>query len=297
MIINGANLRTLGISFKASFQGGLGMAEPLSELVSTVVPSETGKEEYGWLGRIAGVREWIGDRQINNITSSGYTIKNRDFENTIAVPRNDILDDNLGIYGPLFQEFGMTAAAHKEQLVWPMLASGWANTCYDGQPYFSTAHPLINADGSQGTYANTDGGAGAPWFLMDDARPLKPILFQDRQPFEFVARDRPDDPNVFDRKEFVYGIDARRNVGYSFPQYCWGSMQPLDAAHYATARASLRALVGDFGIKLGIRPRLLVCGPTLEGAAMQLLNADRNAAGATNIWKGTAKLQVVEWLP
>ena len=298
MIINGANLRTLGISFKASFQGGLGMANPLAERVATTVPSNTGTEEYGWLGRMAGVREWVGDRQVNNITSSGYTIKNKDYENTIAVPRNDILDDNLGLYGPLFQEFGMTAAAHKEQLVWPMLDNGFANLCFDGQPYFSANHPIINADGSTGVYANTDAvaGNGPAWFLIDDTRPLKPVLFQDRQPFEFVAKDKPEDPNVFDRKEFIYGIDARRNVGYGFPQFAWGSKAALNDAAYAAARANMRGLTGDFGIKLGIRPKLLVVPPELEEVGLQLLNADRNAAGATNVWKGTAELLVVEWL-
>lgn len=298
MIVNGANLRELGVSFKASFQGGLDMAEPLAQRVSTTVPSNTGTEEYGWLGRIAAVREWLGDRQVNNITSSGYTIKNKDYENTISVPRNDIEDDNLGLYGPMFTEFGRTAAAHKEQMVWPLLQGGFNSLCFDGQPYFSTAHPLILPNGQMGSYANTDAnpGNGPTWFLIDDTRALKPILFQDRKPFQFVAKDRVDDENVFSRKEFLYGIDARRNVGFGFPQFAWGSMLALNAANYSAARANMRGLVGDFGIKLGIRPKLLAVPPELEGAGLQLLNADRNADGSTNVWKGTAELLVVEWL-
>jgi len=262
------------------------------------VPSTTETEEYGWLAQVQSVREWVGDRVVNNLSGYKYTITNKDYENTIGVPRNKIEDDNLGIYGTLFQEMGYSAAAHREQLVWPMLETGFETACYDGQPFFSTTHPVTLPGGAEGVYANTDAeaGDGAPWFLFDINRPIKPILFQDRKPFQFLAMDRADDPNVFMRKEFLYGIDARRNVGFGLPQLAWGSTQPLNSANYGAARASMRTLTGDGGIKLGITPKLLVCHPDLEEAGLELLNADRNAAGATNVWKGTAELMVSEWL-
>ena len=57
------------------------MADPLAQRIATTsVPSTTGKEEYGWLGQIAGVRKWLGDRVVNSISTSGYTIKNEDYE-------------------------------------------------------------------------------------------------------------------------------------------------------------------------------------------------------------------------
>ena len=68
-------------------------------------------------------------------------------------------------------------------------------------------------------------------------------------------------------------------LGYGFPQFCWGSMAALNAANYAAARASMRGLTNDYGIKLGIRPKLLVVSPELEGAGLQIINADRDAAG------------------
>ncbi|WP_409449985.1 Mu-like prophage major head subunit gpT family protein [Aromatoleum sp.] len=40
----------------------------------------------------------------------------------------------------------------------------------------------------------------------------------------------------------------------------------------------------------------LVVGPSNEAKARELLEADRNASGATNVWRGTAKLIVSPWL-
>jgi phage major head subunit gpT-like protein len=42
-------------------------------------------------------------------------------------------------------------------------------------------------------------------------------VFQNRQNPEFVSKDDPTDDNVFMRRQFVYGVDARGNAGYSLP--------------------------------------------------------------------------------
>ncbi|MTW19097.1 hypothetical protein GJ689_23135 [Rhodoplanes serenus] len=296
MIINQANLRNLYVGYRTAFQGGLGQAESQYPRIATTVPSSTREEEYGWLGKIPSMREWIGDRVVQNITSSSYKIKNKPFELTVGVDRDDIEDDNLGIYTPLFTEMGMSTAAHPEQLVWGLLKAGFTTPCYDGQNYFDTDHPVLDAGGREISVANTDGGAGAPWFLLDDRRALKPILFQQRKPPQFVAKDKVDDDNVFERRTYVYGVDARYNVGYGFWQFCWGSRQALSAANYASARAALLGMKGDYGRSLGIVPRLLVVGPTLESAGRKLLNSEYGLAGETNEWKGTAELLVVPWL-
>jgi phage major head subunit gpT-like protein len=53
---------------------------------------------------------------------------------------------------------------------------------------------------------------------------------------------------------------------------------------------------GDFGRPLGLMPKTLIVGPSNEGAALKLINAEANAAGATNVYRNTAKLVVVPWL-
>ncbi|WIA55481.1 Mu-like prophage major head subunit gpT family protein [Sphingobium sp. WTD-1] len=299
MEINTGNLRTLGTGFSAAFRGGLGMAPPQHLEIASVVPSSTGKNEYGWLNQVRGMREWLGDRVLNQISQSDYTIKNKDWEDTIEVERNDIEDDNLGQYGMLFTEMGRAAAAHPCELVFALMKAGFTTPCYDGQYYFDTDHPVLDANGNVTSVANTDGGAGAPWFLIDVSRVLKPIIFQERKKVQFITKDNPNDENVFWRKKFVYGADARYNVGFGFWQFAWGSKQPLTAANYAAARAALMGMKGDYGRPLGLltgaKP-LLLCAPSLESAALKIVNNELGADGETNEWKDTARVLPSAWL-
>ena len=59
---------------------------------------------------------------------------------------------------------------------------------------------------------------GASWFLIDDTKPLKPLLFWMRQSIRVVTRTRLDDPSVFDRGELLFGCDGRQGVGFGMPQ-------------------------------------------------------------------------------
>ncbi|HSI41770.1 MAG TPA: Mu-like prophage major head subunit gpT family protein [Xanthobacteraceae bacterium] len=296
MLINSASLRTLGTGFSAAFQGGFSGVQPMYGRVAQTVPSSTSENEYGWLGKIPRIREWIGDRVIQNIGQYDYTIKNKSFESTIGVDRDHIEDDNIGIYTPLFGEFGRSAAVFPDELVWPLLKNGFAATCYDGQYYFDTDHPVLDENGVAQSVSNTGGGAGTPWFLIDAGRVIKPIIYQSRKPFSLVTMDKPDDEGVFNRKEFRYGLEGRCNVGFGFWQLAYGSKQALDAAAYSTARAAMMSQKADFGKPLGIVPTLLVVPPTLEGAGRKILNSEYATGGETNPWKGTAELMVVPWL-
>jgi phage major head subunit gpT-like protein len=296
MLVNAANLAALRVGFKTSFQRGLGQTPSLHSRVATVVPSSTKEQKYGWLGKIPNVQEWVGPRAVKNLQQHDYSIREKKWELTIAVDKDDIETDNLGIYGPMFEEMGASTQSLPDRLVFDTLKAGFTSACYDGQYFFDTDHPVLDAAGKETSVANTDGGAGTPWFLLCTTRPLKPIIYQERKPFNFVAKDRPEDDNVFDNNEFVYGSDARSNCGYGFWQFAWGSKQTLDATHYATARAALSGMKGDYGRPLGLMPNLLVVPPALESAGRKILNSEYAAGGETNEWKGTAELVVVPWL-
>ncbi|MBN8955720.1 MAG: Mu-like prophage major head subunit gpT family protein [Rhizobiales bacterium] len=296
MIITSTSLAALRVGFQTSFQGGLAQAKPQWESVATRVPSTTKEERYGWLGKLPSMREWVGDRHITSISESDYTIRNKSFEMTIGVGRDDIEDDNIGVYAPLFEEMGRSVSAQPDEIVFALLKAGFATNCYDGQYFFDTDHPVLNADGAATSVANTDGGAGTAWFLLCTNRALKPLIFQERRKPQFVSKDRPDDDNVFDRKEYRYGVDSRSNAGFGFWQMAWGSKQTLDATHYEAARAGLSGMKGDFGRPLGLMPNLLVVPPSLEGAGRGLLQSQLVNGGETNKWAGTAELLVVPWL-
>lgn len=296
MLVNASNLDSLRVGFSAAFQNGMGQAPSQFERVATVVRATQKEQKYGWLGKIPNVRDWVGPRAIQNLMQHDYAIKEKPFELTIGVDKDDIETDNLGIYTPMFTEMGMSSGSKKDLLVFQLLKAGFSTECYDGQNFFDTDHPVLDEEGDEITVANTDGGAGTPWFLLDMSRALRPIILQIRKDFEFTSLTDPTSPNVFMNKEFIYGTDARMNVGFGFWQMAWGSKQTLNAANYANARASLMGMKGDYGRPLGINPRLLVVPPTLESAALKIVNNELGANGETNEWKGTAEVLVAPWL-
>lgn len=142
MIVNQQTLRGIYVGFNTLFNKALEGVTPLYTEIATVTPSTTESETYAWLGDIPGMREWIGDREIQNISASDYTIKNKDFELTIGIDRNAIEDDKIGLYNPSVQMLGQSAAAHPDDLIFKLLAEGFSEKCYDGQPFFSGAHKV-----------------------------------------------------------------------------------------------------------------------------------------------------------
>lgn len=297
MIVSSDNLNKLRSGFNGAYKRGLATAPSQFAKITTRVPSTTKEQTYGWLGKLPNVREWIGARIVQNISESDYKIREKPWELTIGVDRDDMETDNLGIYAPLFEEMGQSTGGFIDQLVFALLKAGFTTNCYDGQYFFDVDHPVLDANGALTSVANTDGGAGTPWFLLDANRALKPIILQERRGFgDIVAKDKVTDDNVFSLNEFIYGTDARLNVGYGFWQFAWGSKQTLNTANYEIARSAISSMKGDFGRPLGLNPNLLVVPPALEGAGRRLLQSQLVNGGESNPWAGTAELLVVPWL-
>lgn len=291
MIINSGNLRTLYRAFNAAFREGFGQAPADHAPLTMEVTSTTREEEYGWLGQWPDLREWVGERVLRGIAEHGYVVRNRKWESTVEVGRDDIEDDHYGVYTPMFSEMGRAAAAHPCQLVFGAMKDGFTTPCYDGQYFFDSDHPVDGA-----SVSNTGGGNGAVWVLADCSRMIKPALFQRRRDYHMQYMDMLDDEQVFMRDKYRYGVDARVNVGYGLWQLAYGSKSALNAANYEAARAALLAMKGDEGRPLGIMPTHLYVAPANEREGLEIINAERNAAGATNVWRGTATLVVTPWL-
>jgi phage major head subunit gpT-like protein len=291
MIINQAALGAIYKSFSAIFNEAFEGVKPMFQKVAMTVPSSVRENTYAWLGAFPRMREWVGDRQIKNLELHSYTIANKDWEATIEVDRNDVMDDAIGVYNPIISELGRTAAVHPDELVFSLLKDGFSTVCYDGQYFFDTDHPVGDS-----TASNSGGGAGSPWFLLDTTRALKPLIFQSRREVEFASKDRPDDEQVFMKKKYVYGVDRRDNAGFGLWQLAYGSRQALDAAAYGAARESMMSLRDDEGRPLGITPNVLVIPPSLEAESREILINERDAGGATNKWHGSAELLVAPWL-
>ncbi len=290
MLINGANLRTLQQGFNTLFNNAFTEAVSDFEKVAMTVNSTHSSENYGWMSKTTQFREWLGDRVIQNLSASDYNIKNRAFENTVGVDRDDIEDDSYGVYSPLFQQLGQDAKAHPDTLIFDLLKNGFTNTCFDGQYFFDTDHPVGST-----TVSNHGGGSSTQWYLLDVSKAIRPFIFQKRRDYQFVVMDQFNDEQVFSQKLYRYGTDARVNAGYGLWQMAYGSKQTLDETNYSAAREAMASFKGENGKPLNIRGTLLVVPPSLEGAALKLLNAEM-VGNNTNVYRGTAALLVTPWV-
>ena len=141
MIVNQANLEAIYKNFKTLFNEAFAAAKPLYSQIATIVPSSAKSEEYKWLGKIPKMREWVGDRIISNLMAHAWTIKNKDWETTIELDKNDIDDDTIGVYTPLIKSMGEASAMHPDEIIFALFHAGFAALCYDGQYFFDTDHP------------------------------------------------------------------------------------------------------------------------------------------------------------
>lgn len=304
MLLNPPNLKTLFTGFKTAFQGGLNEAQSLYQKIATVVPSSTGTEEYAWLGQVPGMREWIGERVIHGLEAHGYSIKNKPFELTVGVPRDAIEDDTFGVYTPLMGEMGRAAAAHPDELTFALLGLGTTEKCYDGKPFFATNHPVKNEAGKVVQVSNVDAGGNGPWwFVLDTSRSIKPLIFQNRKNPNFVAMTAETDPNVFSQSKFVYGVDARRNVGFGFWQMAYASNKEMTPENVWAAIDAIEGLKGDGGRPLALKATTLVVPTTLQRNANKLMTAELvpvtvgdQVTTETNDLKGRMEVVVSGWL-
>lgn len=288
MMVTAASLAALQVGFKKNFQDAFNATRPEADFtkIATIVPSTSKSETYGWLGKFPKMREWIGDREIKDMEASGYSITNKDWESTVGVDRNDIEDDNLGIYAPLFQEMGNSAAQQPDELVFDLLAKGRTELCFDGQYFFDTDHPSFDENGDPAVASNLDnsGGASNPWwYLLDVTRPLKPMIYQERKKAQFVSKTDPNNSDhVFMKKEFLYGADCRSNVGFGFWQMAFASNATLNGDNLDKAIERMRSLRDMNGRPIGIKPSLLVVPPKLRSAANKTVKVMLEEGGGSN---------------
>ncbi len=294
MIINADALARVYTAFSAVFNNAYQARETWFEQVAMTVPATTRIMDYKFLLDFPTVREWIGDRQINSLEPKAYQVETKDWEATIEIERNDVEDEQLGLYNPIIAAMAEEAKRHPERLIAQLLKTGSASSCYDGKSFFAIDHPVGN-----NAVSNFDNGGNTPWYLIDNTRAIKPFIFQMRRGVQLVRMDRADDEHVFIHKKFRYGVDYRGAAAYGLWQLSYCSSQELNATTYTSARAAMMSMTNTEGMPLGIRPTLLIVPPALEGRAREILHAqfiigsDTAGGSKSNIWQGSANLLVV----
>jgi phage major head subunit gpT-like protein len=296
MDVNPQNLRSIYVSLSTAYNQRFASTSALYSRVAMDVPSGGAKNEYPRLDELPGIREWIGDRQIHDLSAATYEIANKTFEGTVGINRDKIEDDQIGLFTPVAAQLGQTAAEFPDLLTFGLLKRGDSAVCFDGQYFFDTDHPGFNEAGGVISVANMQPGAGPAWYLVDDTNVMRALVYQKRRIFKLTSLDNLNDPEVFKKNRFVWGVDGRCNVGFGMWQLAYMSKATLDAGNYAAARASMGSIRKRNGEVISIRPRLLIVPPSLEAQARAVVLAAINAGGATNVWANTAEVLVVPHL-
>ncbi|WP_324032223.1 Mu-like prophage major head subunit gpT family protein [Shewanella avicenniae] len=301
MIITPSALSALMTGFRADFQAGQGMAASQYQQIATVIPSSSKSNTYGFLGQFPQFRKWVGARVVKDMAAHSYTITNEPFEATVGVDRDDIEDDNIGIYKPMMQELGRASTVFPDELIFPLLDAGPTSLCYDGQNFFDADHPVYpNVDGtgvavSVSNY-DDDGGSTAPmWFLLDTTRAIKPFIYQNRRSMQFMQMTDAKDEEVFTNKLYRYGVDCRANAGYGLWQMAYASRKAITGANIWDAYKNMRGFTADGGRKLGVKPNVLLVRGEHEEQAREAVKAIING-GETNTLSGLLTVMVADWL-
>lgn len=302
MLVNKDNLSALFISLKTTFNNAFTATESTWQKIAMKVPSTTGQNDYAWLSKFPRMRKWIGEKAVKALEGFKYTVVNDDWEATVEVDRNDIEDDNLGIYAPQAEMAGQSSAQLPDEIVYDLVNKSMTAKCYDGQYFIDVDHPVKKEDGttesvsnkgtailSHATLAAAQASLGAAetammefkddegrplnikptvllvppalkatanilmtaerledgkpnpfrnnfevvvdgrltsktaWFLLDTSKPVKPFIYQERKAPVFVQQTDPQADDVFSRKKFKFGAEARAAGGYGFWQLAYGS--------------------------------------------------------------------------
>ena len=153
MNVNGQTLNAIAAGLKKVYNDTFNKTESFHKKVAMVVPSSNSQETYAWLQNMPRMRKWVGDKVINKLSKQGYSIVNDDFEVTVEVKRNDIEDDNIGQYNNMSQQAGWSAKQLPDELTSELINQGQTSLCYDGKPFFSSAHP-VTVNGQEKTMSN-----------------------------------------------------------------------------------------------------------------------------------------------
>ncbi|EKO3778211.1 Mu-like prophage major head subunit gpT family protein [Vibrio cincinnatiensis] len=290
-------IEALTVGSNAAFTEGLNVITPQWDKIATKVPSSGSSEFYGWLKDLPGIELWAGDRQLKELGSHGYAIKNETYESSVKINRDHLEDDKIGKYAVLARAWGRESAVFPDKHCYGLLAAGFTTLCYDGQNYFDTDHPLETTPAT--TYSNVIGDPstdeGSPWFLIDDMQILKPIIYQDRRPLvlQFVGATSE---YAWFNNMVAQGVDGRAGFGFSFPQLAIGSKAGLTEANFEAAKVKLASMKKTNGTPLGTMATKLIVGPSNEAAARKIISREFLDNGQSNIYYNNVEIVVSRYL-
>lgn len=146
-------LRELQVTFSLAFQNAL--TAPHRDLLGVLrsnVGSSARENVYGFSSMSPDMNEWLADRKAEGQDGFEYRLKNRKFEKTIVVSRDDVDDDTLQIYSSKISTLANSYAYNIDTLTIAAMQST-TQLCFDELTYFNGSH-FANPKKSTGPFSN-----------------------------------------------------------------------------------------------------------------------------------------------
>jgi phage major head subunit gpT-like protein len=145
--------------FSAQYQAAYKAGPQVWDQFSTLMPSTTSTNLYHWIAQLPGMREWVGSRQMHSAVLRNYSLTNREFEASIKLNKFLVADDQHGAFGVTVEAHAQSVARWRDERMAAAVEAATTTEGYDGQYFFSAAHPVSLDDSALGTYSNLLTGA------------------------------------------------------------------------------------------------------------------------------------------
>lgn len=135
--INDKQLQELEQTVQAKWTEAF-VAEPQTQLnsLATRYTSTTASNNYAFLEALGSWSEWHGARQFKDIASDDYKVVNKTYESSIKMPREQIEDDQVGMYMDIVPSMVKGWFKKQQALIFNVLTSN--PLAYDGKALFAT---------------------------------------------------------------------------------------------------------------------------------------------------------------
>jgi len=152
--ISPALLQSTFYGFNTVFKDAYTASPTYCDAFTQTRPSKGKQEFYAFLAKLPKFRKWVGERVWHNLTAYVQSVENVDWEDGVEVDRNDIEDDQLGIYSDSIRLLAEQAKQLWDDRVVAKLQAGTTTVVFDGQYFFDVDHPVNKYDPATTTQSN-----------------------------------------------------------------------------------------------------------------------------------------------
>ena len=178
----------------------------------TTIASDSRVETHSYMSQIPRLREFKGYSPGTRLVSTPWTVPNLPYRaGPLIVTKDDLDDGKTQGYMTAVNYLPKQAQKDISAKILTTLAGGTTNLCFDGTAMFADSHTIGSGDNLM-----TADHSGNDWVthkiiaIITDC-PLKPVIFQDREPLSGLLTDA-DTPQAALLREYQYWADCRFGV-------------------------------------------------------------------------------------